>query len=522
MIFITGFMASGKSTVARILSRRMGLDHVDLDQEISRDTGSTIPEIFSAAGEKTFRYLESSALRAVVMDKGDCVVATGGGIVMDEANRACMKAAGCIVYLRTGMDTLRSRAGKSNGRPLWDKEIEALFERRKAAYEDADFIIDTDKKTPEAVAVAIGAYLRDHVSPVAVLTPIAYPVYIGERMFSGLQGLISRHLRPEGLFVLVDERVHALYKDEIKAALDGLYYHLMDVPSGEASKSYGFLGCVLDEMLETRMNRNWAVMAIGGGVTGDLSGLAASLYMRGIPVIQCPTTLLAQVDSGIGGKTAINHERGKNLVGTFHQPVFVLCDPMFLSTVDLSEMNASMGEVIKYAIIMDRELFEYLEDNPAPDWGRLVYMCSRDKAGIVSRDEKESGLRRVLNFGHTLGHAIEKSMGFTLLHGQAVAAGMAFAVWLSHDMGLLETGDMNRMFKRIKDADIIPDNIKMPSADGFSLALGMDKKGSHKGVWFVLTQGIGRVCVKNLQFCHVLDAYERYIQAMVDMPLSTV
>ncbi len=287
-------------------------------------------------------------------------------------------------------------------------------------------------------------------------------------------------------------------------------HYLMTVPSGEDSKSFAFFEKALNEMLSRRLNRQWVCIAIGGGVTGDFAGFAASVYMRGIPVVQVATTLLAQVDSSIGGKTAINSAYGKNLIGTFTQPLFVLSDADFLATLDDSQMKSAMAEVIKYGIIMNRPLFEYIEAGPPYDYEKIAVMCSADKASVVSRDEREGGLRRILNFGHTLGHAIEKSTDFTILHGEAVAAGMLFSLWLSRERGLLSPEDYERMKNLIMAQAIIPSDLKLPSAEDAGAAMSLDKKGEGAGVHFVLTHSIGGVTVEKLTDIEVLEAYRGF------------
>jgi 3-dehydroquinate synthase len=238
--------------------------------------------------------------------------------------------------------------------------------------------------------------------------------------------------------------------------------------------------------------------------------------MRGIPVVQIPTTLLAQVDSGIGGKTGINLNQGKNLVGTFFQPLFVLNDAAFLATLDAAQIKDAMAEVIKYGVIMDRGLFEYLENTETVDYERIVSMCSSDKAWVVSRDEREGGLRRILNFGHTLGHAIELARNYKVSHGQAVGTGILFASWLSQELGLLKPGDMNRIRSLVKRFVYEGIDLVLPEPDEIGGAIAMDKKGAKGGIHFVLTPGIGDVTVKKLTSSQILGAYGRFIRRCED------
>jgi shikimate kinase/3-dehydroquinate synthase len=512
MIFLTGFMGSGKTTVGKDLSHLLSMPFVDLDEIISNSCGTSIPEIFRCAGQKAFRSLEREALLELSGGLEQYVVATGGGLPVDPDNRTVMKTCGSIIYLRTSFAALKKRIPEDVNRPLWNENASDLFDKRREAYEDADIVIDTDDKTPDEIAREICSTIKGHLNPVPVLLPgRSYPVYIGEGIFEGFNSLLKRHGNPEGIFVLIDENVFALHRNLVYEALTENTYHIMEVPSGEESKSYGFLKKILDEMFSHQVNRSWICLGIGGGVTGDLAGFAASIFMRGIPVVHIPTTLLSQVDSSIGGKTGINNAFGKNLLGTFHQPLFVLSDAGFLNTLEAVQIKNAMAEVIKYGIIMDSELFEYIENNSTYDYKKILTMCSRDKAHVVSNDEREGGLRRILNFGHTLGHALEQSSNYNLYHGQAVAVGMLFASWLSGKLGLLDKGDLRRIRNVIINENIIPEGTRLPGPEALTDTILMDKKASKEGIHFVLTPSVGDVTVKKLTDSEVLDAYKEFL-----------
>lgn len=512
MIFLTGFMGSGKTAAGRVLALHLKRPFIDLDAYIAAKACRSIAEIFASAGEPAFRALEHEALVEVTNSSRAAVVATGGGLPVNRANRAIMKSGGHIVHLRAGFDTLITRIPRDPGRPLWNRHAHLLLEERRPAYEDADVVVDTDGMTIQEVAREVSrlvAHLRD---PLPVLVPCApYPVYIGRGIFRDVQKMLARHARPEGVFIIVDEQVHAHHHPLIRSAVKGLPHHIMRIPSGEHVKSFLFLGRILEEMLSAQVNRQWICMAIGGGVTGDLCAFAASIFMRGIPVVQVPTTLLSQVDSGIGGKTGINLDQGKNLVGTLHQPLFVLSDVDFLATLDPDQMRGAMAEVIKYGVIMDARLFEYLEKAPSVDYEKVVDMCSSDKAAVVSRDEREGGLRRILNFGHTVGHAIERVLNYEVSHGRAVAAGMLFASWLSCELGLLKGSDLDRIRSLVNRFVSTGVRTALPEPRQIAAAMALDKKGTGGGVHFVLTPGIGDASVKYLTSSEILGAYGRYI-----------
>jgi 3-dehydroquinate synthase len=512
VIYLTGFMGSGKTSVGRALAKKLNMSFVDLDDHIAGKAGTPIPEIFRCAGEDAFRFLERQALREVASRPEPHVVATGGGLPVDPLNRRIMKASGVIVHLSASYETISARVPEDGGRPLWGEGAKTLYATRRDAYEDADLTVETDGTTVEAVAGEIAGALPLVPPTVGILVEEnPYPVYIGRGIVRDLPALLRRHARPEGIFALVDENVLRLHGTAVEEALGRFAHHVMPVPSGEASKSFAFLDRVLAEMFRRLVNRQWVCMAIGGGVTGDLAGFAASVYMRGIPVVQAATTLLAQVDSSMGGKTAVNSEFGKNLVGTFFQPLFVLSDTAFLDTLDAAQLRSAMAEVVKYGVIMDAPLFTYIENGPPYDYQKIVAMCSRDKASVVSRDEREGGVRRILNFGHTLGHAIEKGTGYTVLHGEAVGLGMLFAACLSKERGILSETELDRIRHVIAREGIVPAGLALPGVREVAEAMALDKKGSSEGVHFVLTPSIGDVSVQKLSEIEVVEAYKGFV-----------
>ncbi len=509
MIYLTGFMGTGKTTIGGELSKITSQPFIDMDDLIVAKTGATVPEIFKYAGEKSFRMIEREVLFEVA-GKGRGIVATGGGAPVNPFNRSIMKASGTIINLRAPLDTLRKRVGRDKNRPNWNDGVEKLFKSRQQAYSDADLIIDTDKLSVKGSAKIIKEFMGTVPEPVPVLLENQpYPVYIGKGIFDGLEALISRHIKPEGLFCLVDENVMKLYRKKIKKAVSGLRHIVMEVPAGECSKSSEFLDKVLSKMLSSGMNRQWACLAIGGGVTGDLSGFASGIFMRGIPVVQVPTTLLSQVDASIGGKTGINHEMGKNLIGLFKQPEFVVCDQAFFDTLEKEEIRGGMGEVVKYGIIMDRVMFDGLE-NGSLDMDSVVRMCCRDKAYVVERDELEGSLRRILNFGHTLGHAIEQYYEYGMHHGEAVAMGMEFACFLSGELSLMKSGEISRVKRLIEKYGMVSGRYGLPPAGRVGRAMAVDKKSASGGINFVLAKGIGGFEVRKLELDFILDAYKRY------------
>ena len=321
----------------------------------------------------------------------------------------------------------------------------------------------------------------------------SYPIVIGRGLLGGGFDL-GGHLRGQDCLVVTNEVVGPLYLDKLLGNLDRRNVESIALPDGEAHKTLATMRSILDRLVETRANRDTTVVALGGGVVGDIAGFAAACYMRGVDFVQVPTTLLAQVDSSVGGKTGVNHEQGKNLIGAFHQPRIVLIDTDTLATLPDRELRAGLAEVIKYGAICDAAFFDWLENNMtrllARDADALAYAIGRScelKAEVVAEDEREAGRRAILNFGHTFGHAIERCQGYgDWLHGEAVAAGMIMAAQLSG----LASGDTERLRALIAAAGLPVTPPDIAAADWMA-AMGMDKKVQGKKLRFVLLDGIG-------------------------------
>ena len=321
----------------------------------------------------------------------------------------------------------------------------------------------------------------------------SYPIVIGSGLLDGGYDL-SGFVRGSDCMVVSNETVAPLYYEKLLPNLAGRNVANVNLPDGEAYKTVATMQSIIDRLVETGANRDATVIALGGGVVGDIAGFAAACYLRGVNFIQVPTTLLAQVDSSVGGKTGVNHEKGKNLIGAFHQPQVVLVDTATLETLPDRELKAGLAEVIKHGAICDAEFFAWLEENMAAllrrDPDALVHAIRRSceiKAEVVAADEREAGRRAVLNFGHTFGHAIEHWQGYgQWLHGEAVAAGMVMAAQLSG----LPDGDVERLARLIESADL-PVEPPPIAADDWIRAMGLDKKVQGKKLRFVLLGAIG-------------------------------
>jgi len=324
----------------------------------------------------------------------------------------------------------------------------------------------------------------------------SYPIVIGDGLLGTFE--LAPHLAGNDCLVVSNETVAPLYLDKLLGNLGSCSVESLSLPDGESFKTLETVSIILDKLVAARANRDTTVVALGGGVVGDITGFAAACYMRGVAFVQVPTTLLAQVDSSVGGKTGINHSQGKNLIGAFHQPNIVLIDTDTLETLPDRELKAGLAEVIKYGAIADAAFFDWLEEN-MPDLLRknpaaLAYAIGKScelKAEVVAEDEREAGRRAILNFGHTFGHAIEHCQGYgEWLHGEAVAAGMAMAAELSG----LDAPDLDRLRGLIDAADL-PAKPPAVGAQEMLTAMGMDKKVVQKQLRFVLLRKLGEAVI---------------------------
>ncbi len=326
----------------------------------------------------------------------------------------------------------------------------------------------------------------------------SYPIYIGSGLLDHCD-LYARHIKAKQVLVVTNEKVALLYLDKVLAQLKAYNATQVILPDGEQHKSLDVLNQIFDTLLLNKFGRSATLIALGGGVIGDMGGFAAACYQRGIPFIQIPTTLLAQVDSSVGGKTGVNHPLGKNMIGAFYQPQCVIADTNVLDTLDERQLSAGLAEVIKYGLIRDAEFFGWLEDNMdallARDKQALAFAIERsciNKAEVVAEDETESGVRATLNLGHTFGHAIETGVGYgEYLHGEAVAIGTCQAADLSRRKGWLSDSDVERivaLFKRTRLPVYPPDTL---SPEQFLKFMSVDKKNVDGEIRLILLKAIG-------------------------------
>ncbi|MEJ6950071.1 3-dehydroquinate synthase [Natronospora cellulosivora (SeqCode)] len=332
-----------------------------------------------------------------------------------------------------------------------------------------------------------------------------YNIYIANNIINNIAEYIKEYTSSKKIFFITDRNVMNLYGDKVSTLLIQAGYQLTTyiVPAGEESKSYKYLQDGHDLLIENEFRRDNLVLALGGGVVGDLAGFIAATYMRGIPFVQVPTTLLAQVDSSVGGKTAINHDAGKNLIGAFYQPKFVLIDPNFLKTLDLRELKTGLAEVVKHAFIADMELLEFLEEHEEDiynyDIDSLIYIIYKScliKSNIVNEDEKEQGKRALLNFGHTVAHALEAVTEYKKYnHGEAVAVGMAAAADLSYKSNKITEKEYQRIINLLKKYKL---PIKFQYQENKEIVfekLFYDKKVKKNKLRWILLNGLAKAYI---------------------------
>jgi 3-dehydroquinate synthase len=330
----------------------------------------------------------------------------------------------------------------------------------------------------------------------------SYPIHIGAGLLNRPE-LIRPHIRGNNVLIVSNETVAPLYLDKLRASLSGLRVDEAILPDGEQHKTMDVLMTVFDQLIGKRFDRKCTLIALGGGVVGDMAGFAAATYQRGVDFIQVPTTLLAQVDSSVGGKTAVNHPLGKNMIGAFHQPRCVLADTDTLSSLPDRELRAGLAEVIKYGLIDDPEFFDWIEanlgellDRDPQALARAIERSCADKARVVSADEREAGQRALLNLGHTFGHAIETASGYgNWLHGEAVAAGMCMAARYSERLGWLNASECRRIERVIGDAGLPTRAPNTMDREQFLDLMARDKKVQNGELKLVLMRGIGQSVV---------------------------
>ncbi|MCE5229594.1 3-dehydroquinate synthase [bacterium] len=512
-IILTGFMGTGKSTVGRRLAQLLGWRCVDTDAMIEQQAGKTISKIFEEDGEPAFREIESRIARNLESLE-HYVIATGGGLVLRAENLAALERAGKVVLLEASAETIHERTKRHAHRPLLRGadplgNIRRLLEQRREAYGRIRLRVPTDKLTHEQVVqniIDVVAASADENVVRVNLGDRSYSIRIGQGWIDQLGAELAKIFKPRPCALVTNPEIGKLWGARVIESLSAAGYRITpcEIPEGEENKSLATVSMIYDRMLAERHSRQSGVIALGGGIVGDISGFAAATFLRGVPFIQLPTTLLAMVDSSVGGKTGVNHPAGKNLIGAFWQPTFVGIELDFLKTLPDAELRAGMAEVIKYGVIADARMFDDIEANIEaalardPEvLARLIRRSCEIKADVVARDEREGGLRAILNFGHTFGHAAEKLTGYhELRHGEAVAMGMVAACKLAARRKMISEGDAARVEKLIERAGL-PTHMPTFPIDEYWRAMGADKKVRDGKIRFVLPVSIGAVGIYN-------------------------
>ncbi|MCB9722928.1 MAG: 3-dehydroquinate synthase [Spirochaetaceae bacterium] len=555
-VFLVGMMGAGKSTVGPALAARLGRRFFDSDEEIERRAGRSIPAIFEDEGESGFRAREVAAIGSLAEhEDGAVVIALGGGAIVQPGALERLRARGEIVLLEADAAVLARRVGAGSGRPLLAglsararaERIEALLAERRPWYEAADHRVDADAGVDEVVDRIVAALRRDsgsgngarrsmsesgarapkraartgskgapasarpskrsakgegrvHARVPVALADRSYAIELGQDWLTTIGRRIGDLLACERIALVTVPTVARRYAPRLSKGLtaSGARVGRIVVPDGDATKNPRELARLWDRFLDLGLDRHSAVVTLGGGVVGDLGGFAAATFLRGIPFVQVPTTVLAMVDASIGGKTGINLARGKNLVGAFHQPRGVFIDIDTLRSLPRRERAAGAAELIKAAAIWDAELFAWLESEieafldlePSVVLHALERGCAI-KAEVVARDEREGGLRRLLNFGHTLAHAIETHARYRgILHGEAVSIGMVFAAERSEALGLSPAGTRDRLAALLERAGL-PTRAPDRPRRAYLSAIAVDKKKQGGNIHFVVLKGIG-------------------------------
>jgi shikimate kinase/3-dehydroquinate synthase len=447
-IVLSGFMATGKSTIGPALAKAMGVPFVDTDAEIEREAGGPIAKIWAEKGEPAFREMEAAVAERLLRDATPRVIAFGGGTVTNRTIRHLALDRAIVVTLTARpetivdrVDNLAARPNLAGGDPV--RRAEELLAARADAYAECHTTIDTDAGDPQAIVADV---LR-----LAQRNPLVVP--LGQRSYCIDVGFEAPRLSTEAiarlhassLVVVTDETVLAARGTDLDEALGSLNMPTTKVvlSPGEANKTQASVQKIWDAALGAGIDRDALIVAFGGGVVGDLAGFAAATLLRGVRVVQIPTTLLAMVDASVGGKTGFDHATGKNLIGAFHQPSAVVVDLDHLATLSARHRASGLAEVVKVALTSDAELFARLEGDFArvavgdPDALRPVVRAAiRAKIAVVRDDERESGLRALLNLGHTVGHALEAYGRYSkYTHGEAVAVGTVAELQVGASLG---------------------------------------------------------------------------------------
>ena len=494
-LFLSGPMGSGKSTAAREAAVSLCRPCYDLDVIIEAHTGQSIAQIFAEQGEPAFREHEAACLATLIASESPGVVALGGGALLARQSRRLCQRTGVIATLVAEPEVLAQRLEGDASRPLLQtddirRRLREVIEARRGVYAEAHISVDTAGRSPtQVVAALLEAYRR--APELVPLGERSYPVFIESGARERLPELLETYLGEHSRLWVTDANVAAHWWGDIERSFAGA--RAMVLTPGEAAKTLSAVQSIWEAALEGKLDRQSALIALGGGMVGDVAGFAASTLYRGVPFVSVPTSLLAMVDSSVGGKTGFNRPQGKNLIGSFHQPSLVVADPEFLNTLPEEELRSGLGEVVKSAWLAGEEAVAQLERDAdalkvgeAGSLGRAVRMSVRLKARIVADDEREGGARGLLNLGHTLGHAFERAAGFgRIRHGEAIALGMVAAFNLAFRLGTLTQESRERGVELLRRLGL-PTQLRGRFTGEAQAALAFDKKRVDGRIRFVV------------------------------------
>lgn len=498
-LFLYGPPGSGKSTLGHSLAESLGLPFYDLDALIAEQSGMEIPQIFAQEGESGFRRREKAALRQV-LNTPPGVVALGGGALLDKENLSWVNSAGVVLCLQARLDTLLERIhGKEANRPLLAADLPNrllhLLEQRHAHYAAFPLQLDTTHLTVEQSVYEAEMRLGWHrVGGMGS----AYDVRIEQGSLPALGAMMQRRGLGGPVVVVTDQNVAAWHLAPTLESLRCAGYEVHDViiPTGERSKTLATLAELWQAFSAVRLERRSTVVALGGGVVTDLAGFAAATFLRGIPWVAVPTSLLGMVDATLGGKTGADLPQGKNLIGAFHAPRLVLADPSVLRTLPEEEWRNGLAEVVKHGILADPTLFLLCSQGLEAVRANLDEVLRRAvavKIRIIQQDPYEKGERALLNLGHTLGHALEAASEYRLRHGEAVAIGMAQAARLAERLGLAESGLSAQIVQALQALGLPSQIPPWMERERILAAMGIDKKRAQGELRLVLPRRVGEV-----------------------------
>jgi len=470
-IALAGFMGTGKTTIGAALAAQLGRTFVDADHELERREGRSIPEIFAAQGEPYFRARERDLLQEL-SQRSDIVLATGGGMVVNPENRSLLLESCICIGLHAPADIILARVGGESAaqtRPMLRggdvrARIVELLAARAPAYAELHYRVETADRAPDEIAAEIASIVRAESRriPVAIPPSYRYDIVMGRGVLDHLGTMIAQRGWNGPAAIVTDDVVGPLFAADVQAALQvaGIASSIVTVPHGEKNKTLATVERMYRGFSERGMDRQSAVIALGGGVLGDTAGFAAATYLRGVPFVQAPTTLLAMADSSIGGKVGVDTPFGKNLVGAFKQPNLVVMDTRCLDTLPAEEIHCGLAEIIKAALIEggdDYAAIRALQNTGMPAGDELLRLLVNAiflKRSVVQEDPEERGRRALLNLGHTFGHGIEAYSGLKLKHGFAVSLGMVCALRLSHKLRLCEEQLVDEVIAILRSAEL--------------------------------------------------------------------